>query len=93
MTDLRKNTTDILIRNISNDKKEKLKILARKNKFDSVTAYLQFIIEQLTSEEEVIKTEIRFQELLNQQTELLKLNIQIIEKNNQLFERMLDEMV
>lgn len=89
---MKSQTKHLQVRDVPINQLEKLKLLARKNKFLSISEYLRYIFDQLTSEEDVVKTEIRFQELLNQQTELLKLGIQIIEKNNQLFERILNEM-
>lgn len=82
-----KNTKDFLIRKIPNEQLEKLKILAKNNQFHSVNEYLLFQIEQVTTADYVLKTELRYAELVHQHENLAKAFLKQTDELKQLIEK------
>lgn len=85
-------TWEIRIRNVTSEQKEKLKVLASRHHKNSIQEYLLWLIEQVTTKDYVVETEIKYQDIVVQQREQIQLLLSVVEENSTVLKKLLKEL-
>lgn len=86
---MKQSKSEIKIRYLTQFEKEILQEKAKKNGFSSVNQFLKYVVEKIIDEDFVLKSEIKYQELIRSHEEILNVTLKTIEKNNLLIEKVL----
>jgi len=81
--------TDVKIRGVDKDIITRLDVMAKKLGFKSRQKFLQSILIRIALEEVQFESDIKYQQLIRQMLEAIKLNTSMLAENNELFNELL----
>lgn len=79
------------VRDIPEDQIKRLNDIAKLNGFSSVSDYLRWLIEAVTSEIYIIKSEIRYQEVIDQYKNLLEVTLKKLDDVDEIMKKITEE--